>query len=310
VLRYTIRRLLLLVPTLFVVLLVTFTLAHAAPGGPWDKEDARRQTPAVREALDRKYGLDRPLPEQFALYVWNAMHGDFGVSLTFRDREVTQIIGDAWPVSARLGVQAILLALAISIPLGVISALRQNSWVDYGSLLFATAGTSIPSFVLAIFAIYFFALTLGWVPVSGWGGGDPQHVLLPTVLLAVGSSAFLTRITRASVLEVIRQDYVRTARAKGLHEQVVIVTHVLRNALIPVVTVLGPSTAFIITGSFFIEYMFSIPGLGRMFVNSIFARDYPLLLGIYLLFALVISLANLSVDLLYGVLDPRVKVSR
>ena len=309
-LSYTIRRLLLIVPTLFVVLVVTFALAHAAPGGPWDKEEAKRQSPAIIDNLNRKYGLDRPLPEQFGLYLWNVLHGDLGVSLSQRDREVKQIIGDALPVSARLGVQAILLALAISVPLGVISALRQNSAIDYASLLLATAGTSIPSFVLAIFAIYVFAVIVPWFPVSGWGDGDMRHVFLPSLVLAVGSCAFLTRITRASVLEVIRQDYVRTARAKGLHEHVVVAVHVLRNALIPVVTVLGPATAFIITGTFFIEYMFSIPGLGRWFVNSLFARDYPLLLGIYLLFAFVISLANLTVDLLYGVLDPRIKVAR
>jgi ABC-type dipeptide/oligopeptide/nickel transport system permease component len=310
VLKYTIRRLLLLIPTLFVVLLVTFALAHAAPGGPWDRDESKKQSQAIIENLNRKYGLDKPLPEQFGLYVWNALHGDFGVSLTYRDRQVTEIIGDAWPVSARLGIQAILLAVAISIPLGVISALKQNTAIDYASLLFATAGTSIPGFVLAIFAIYIFALNLHWVPVSGWGGGDIAHMAMPTVLLAIGSSAFLTRITRASMLEAIRQDYVRTARAKGLREQVVIVTHVLRNALIPVATVLGPATAFVVTGTFFIEYIFSIPGLGRFFVNSILARDYPMVLAIYLLFAFVISMANLTVDLVYGLLDPRIKVSR
>ncbi|TMD59443.1 MAG: ABC transporter permease [Chloroflexi bacterium] len=309
-LKYTIRRLLLLIPTLFVVLLVTFALAHAAPGGPWDKDESKKQTQSIINNLNAKYGLDKPLPEQFGLYVWNAMHGDFGVSLTYRDRLVTDIIGDAWPISARLGVQAILLAVAISIPLGVISALKQNTLVDSGSLLFATAGTSIPSFVLAIFAIYIFSVNLRWFPASGWAGGDLSHLVMPTVLLAIGSSAFLTRITRASMLEAIRQDYVRTARAKGLKEQVVVVTHVLRNALIPVVTVLGPATAFVITGTFFIEYIFSIPGLGRFFINSILARDYPMILAIYLLFALVISVANLTVDLAYGLLDPRIKVSR
>jgi oligopeptide transport system permease protein len=310
VLKYTIRRLLLLIPTLFVVLLVTFTLAHAAPGGPWDKEDAKRQTQTIVDNLNRKYGLDKPLPEQFALYVWNVLHGDFGVSLSHRDREVTTIIGERFPVSARLGLQGILLAVAISIPLGVISALRQNTIVDYGALLFATAGTTIPSFVLAIFFIYVFSVTLGWFPTQGWNDGDLPHSVLPTVALAVGSSAFLTRITRASMLEAIRQDYVRTARAKGLREQVVVVTHILRNALIPVVTVLGPATAFVVTGTFFIEYMFSIPGLGREFVNSLFARDYPVLLAIYLLFAFIISVANLSVDLIYGLLDPRIKVAK
>lgn len=309
-LKYTIRRLLLVIPTLFVVLLITFTLAHAAPGSPWDKENAKKQTQAIVDNLNRKYGLDEPLPQQFALYVWNAAHGDFGVSFAYRDRQVTDIIGEAWPKSAQLGVQAILLAVAISIPLGVISALKQNTAVDYGSLLFATAGTSIPSFVLALFAIYLFAVNLKWLPVQGWSGGDPRHLVLPTVLLAIGSSAFLTRITRASMLEVIRQDYVRTARAKGLSEQVVVVGHILKNALIPVVTILGPATAGIITGTFFIEYIFSIPGLGRYFVNSIFARDYPMILGVYLLYAVVISVANLTVDLLYGVLDPRIKVGK
>ena len=309
-LKYTIRRLLLLIPTLFVVLVVTFTLAHAAPGGPWDKDESKKQTQAVVDNLNKKYGLDRPLPEQFALYTWNVLHGDFGVSLTYRDRQVTDIIGDAFPISARLGVQAILLAIAFSIPLGVISALRQNTVVDYGALLFATAGTTIPSFVLAIFAIYIFSVKLGWFPTQGWANGDIRHVVLPTIVLAVGSSAFVTRITRASMLEAIRQDYVRTARAKGLKEQVVVITHILRNALIPVVTILGPATAFIITGTFFIEYMFSIPGLGRLFVNSLFGRDYPLLLAIYLLFAFVIAIANLTVDLLYGVLDPRIKVAK
>jgi oligopeptide transport system permease protein len=310
VLKYTIRRLLLMIPTLFIVLLVTFTLAHAAPGGPWDRGENNKRTQQVVEQLNRKYGLDKPLPEQFALYVWNAMRGDFGVSFTFRDRQVTDVIAEALPKSAQLGVGAILLAVAISIPLGVISALRQNTPVDYGSLLFATAGTSIPSFVLAIFAIYVFAVGLKWLPTSGWGGGDARHLLLPTLCLAIGSSAFLTRMTRASVLEAIRQDYVRTARAKGLREQVIVVTHILRNALIPVATVLGPATAAIITGTFFIEYMFSIPGLGRHFVNSILGRDYPMILGIFLLYAFVIMVANLTVDLLYGALDPRIKVQK
>ncbi len=309
-LKYTIRRLLLIVPTLFVVLLITFTLAHAAPGSPWDKDESKKQTQAIVDNLNRKYGLDQPLPNQFALYVWNAVRGDFGQSFTFRDRLVTDIIGEAWPKSAQLGVQAILLAVAISIPLGVISALRQNTAVDYSSLLFATAGTSIPSFVLAIFAIYVFAVGLHWLPASGWGGGNPRNLVLPTVLLGIGASAILTRITRASMLEAIRQDYVRTARAKGLSEQVVVVSHILKNALIPVVTILGPATAAVITGTFFIEQIFAIPGLGRYFVNSILARDYPMILGVYLLYALVISVANLTVDLLYGVLDPRIKVAK
>jgi len=309
VLKYTIRRLLLIIPTLFVVLLITFTLAHFAPGSPWDaKSEGRRQDPQIVENLNKKFGLDKPVPEQFVTYLWSAVRGDFGVSMTFRDRQVSDIVGEAFPKSAQLGIQAILLAVAVAVPLGVISALKQNSVVDYGALLFATAGYAIPSFVLAIFFIYVFSVTLHLLPSGGWGGGNLRNLVMPTVLLAIGASAFLARITRASMLEAIRQDYVRTARAKGLREQVVVTSHILKNALIPVVTVLGPATAGIITGTFFIEQIFAIPGLGRYFVNSILARDYPLILGVYLLYALIISVANLAVDLVYGMLDPRIKV--
>lgn len=307
-LKYTVRRLLLIVPTLFFVALITFALAHAAPGGPWDKDENKRQSPEVVARLNDKYGLDRPLHEQFVLYLWNAAHFDFGVSFAFRDRPVAEVVARAFPVSAQLGLQAILLSLAIAIPLGVISALRQNTVVDYGSLLFATMFVAIPSFVAAIFAIYIFAVVLHALPVTGWG--RLENMILPTAMLAVGAAAYLTRLTRASMLEVIRQDYVRTARAKGLREQVVIVRHVLKNALIPVATVLGPATAGVITGSFFIEQMFNVPGLGRFFVTSINARDYPMILGVYLLYAFILSMANLAVDLAYGVLDPRIKVGK
>lgn len=308
-LKYTVRRALLIIPTLFFVALITFILAHAAPGGPWDaKNENKRQTEHVIVLLNEKYGLDKPLHEQFVLYLWNAARGDFGVSFAFRDRPVIEQIGRGFPVSAQLGIQAILLSLAIAIPLGVVSALKQNTAVDYGSLFFATAGVSIPSFVLAVFAIYIFAVQFHLLPVTGWG--RIENMILPTALLGVGGAAFLTRLTRASMLEVIRQDYVRTARAKGLREQVVIVRHVLKNALIPVVTVLGPATAGIITGSFFIEHIFNVPGIGRFFVTSINARDYPMILGIYLLYALLLTVANLTVDLAYGLVDPRVKVEK
>lgn len=306
-LKYTVRRVLLIIPTLFFVLLITFILAHAAPGGPWDaKTENKRQLEHIVQLNNQKYGLDKPLHEQFVIYLWNAVRGDFGVSFAFRDRPVIEIIGRGFPVSAQLGIQAMLLAIAISIPLGVISALKQNTAVDYGSLFFATVGVSIPSFVLAVFAIYVFAVQFHLLPVTGWG--RIENMILPTALLGVGGAAFLTRLTRASMLEVIRQDYVRTARAKGLREQVVIVRHVLKNALIPVATVLGPATAGIITGSFFIEQIFNVPGIGRYFVTSINARDYSMILGIYLLYAFIVTIANLVVDLTYGVLDPRIKV--
>ena len=297
----------LLVPTLFFVAVIVFALAHAAPGSPFDRNENRPLPQATVDRLNELYGINKPLHEQFVLYVGNALRFDFGSSLV-RDRSVSDIIGAQFPVSAQLGVQALLVALAIALPLGVISALKQNTGVDYGSLFLATIGTSIPSFVIAIFAIYIFAVNLRLVPIVGWA--TPKHMILPTLILALGPAAFLTRITRSSMLEAIRQDYVRTARSKGLREQAVVVTHVMKNAMIPVATIIGPATAALITGSFIIEHVFSVPGLGREFILSIQKRDYPVIMGVYLLYAFVIAVANLTVDLVYGMLDPRIKVAK
>jgi ABC-type dipeptide/oligopeptide/nickel transport system permease component len=308
-LKYTIRRLLLLIPTMFFVAVIVFFLAHAAPGSPFDaKAQGDKGLPtATILKLEEHYGLNQPVAVQFLLYMESVAKFDFGNS--FRSgRLVSDIIGDGFPVSAQLGIQALLIALAFALPLGVVSALRQNTAVDYASLFFATIGTTIPSFVISIFAIYFFGVTFHLLPFVGWA--TPQHWVLPTVILALGPMAFLTRITRASMLEAIRQDYVRTARAKGLREQVVIVGHVMKNAMIPVATIIGPATAGLITGSIIIEGIFSIPGIGRLFLQSILGRDYPLIMAVYLLYAFLICLANLSVDLVYGVLDPRIKVSK
>jgi len=300
-LKYTIRRLLLLIPTLFFVALIVFSLAHAAPGSPFDaKSNENKPLPqATIERLNHLYGIDKPVWEQFALYLSNAIRFDFGSSFV-RDRPVIEIIGQGFPYSAQLGVQALLVALMFSLPLGVISALRQNSIVDYASLLFATVGTTIPSFVIGIFAIYIFGVTLHLLPFVGWS--TPSHWILPTAILSLGAMAFLTRITRASMLEAIRQDYVRTARSKGLGEQVVIVAHVMK--------IVGPATAGLITGSIIIEGLFSIPGIGRLFLTSIIQRDYPLIMGTYMLYAVLIAVANLVVDLTYGIVDPRIRFDR
>jgi oligopeptide transport system permease protein len=308
-LKYTIRRLLLLIPTMFFVAVIVFFLAHAAPGSPFDaKSNGDKGLPlATIQRLERLYGVDRPVEEQFVLYLSNVARFDFGNS--FRSgRPVSDIIGDGFPVSAQLGLQALLIALGFALPLGVISALKQNTMIDYGSLLFATIGTTIPSFVIAIVFIYVFGVTFHLLPFVGWS--TPAHWVLPTIILALGPMAFLTRITRAAMLEAIRQDYVRTARAKGLREQAVIVTHVMKNAMIPIATIVGPATAGLITGSIIIEGIFSIPGIGRQFLQSILARDYPMIMAVYLLYAFLICLANLSVDLVYGLLDPRIKVSK
>ena len=308
-LKYTIRRLLLLIPTMFFVSVIVFFLAHAAPGSPFDaKAQGDKNLPtATIERLEAHYGLNQPVTTQFLLYMESALRFDFGTS--FRsNRPVADIIGDGFPVSAQLGIQALLVALALSLPLGAISALRQNSAVDYASLFFATIGTTIPSFVLGIFAIYIFGVSFHLFPFVGWS--TPAHWVLPTVILALGPMAFLTRITRASMLEAIRQDYVRTARAKGLREQVVVVGHIMKNAMIPVATIVGPATAGLITGSIIIEGLFSIPGIGRQFLQSILSRDYPMIMAVFLLYAFLISVANLSVDLVYGMLDPRIKVAK
>lgn len=299
---------------MFFVALITFTLAHMAPGSPFDKNENRPMSQETIDRINRTFGLDKPIPQQFAIFLGDAVRLDFGTSLTQRDRSVTDIIGQGLPVTAQLGVQALILALAISLPLGVVSALKQNSAIDYGSLFFATIGYTVPSFVLGIVSIFVFAVWLRWLPIVGWtdssGHADVRHMVLPTIILALGPAAVLTRITRASMLEAIRQDYVRTARSKGLREQVVVVGHVMKNAMIPVATIVGPVTAGLITGSFIIERLFSIPGVGRLYLNSIEGRDYPVIMATTLLYAFLIMVANISVDIVYGVLDPRIKLAK
>ena len=293
---------------MFFVALITFSLAHLAPGSPFDKNPNRPLPEETIARLERYFGVDKPIPEQFVIYVGNLLRGDLGNSFVQRGRPVSEIIGQGIGVTAQLGIQALLLALAFSIPLGIISALKQNTPPDYFSLLIATIGTTIPGFVTAIFLIYIFGVSFHLLPFVGWGSW--QHSIMPTFVLALGPGAFLTRITRASMLEAIRQDYVRTARSKGLREQSVIVGHALKNALIPVATIIGPATAGLITGSFIIERLFSIPGIGRLYITSIEGRDYPVIMATTLLYAFFIMVANITVDLVYGVLDPRIKLAK
>ena len=290
---------------MFFVALITFTLAHMAPGSPFDLNANRPLSQATIDRINRYYGVDKPIPEQFVIYMGNLLKGDLGLSFT-RQRPVVDIIGQGIGTTFQLGLGALVFALAFSIPLGIISALRQNTVVDYLSMLVATIGTTIPGFVLAIFLIYIFGVSLHLLPFVGWGSW--QHMIMPMFVLGLGAGGFLTRITRASMLEAIRQDYVRTARSKGLHERAVIVGHALKNALIPVATIIGPATAGLITGSFIIESLFNVPGMGRLYVISILQRDYPVIMGTTLLYAFLIMVANLTVDIMYGVLDPRIKV--
>jgi len=290
---------------MFFVALITFSLAHMAPGSPFDRNANRPMTQETIDRINRYYGVDKPIPEQFVTYMGNLLKGDLGTSFT-RQRPVVEIIGQGIGTTFQLGVGALALALAFSIPLGIVSALKQNTIVDYLSMLVATIGTTIPGFVIAIFLIYIFGVSLHLLPFVGWGSW--QHMVMPIFVLSLGAGGFLTRITRASMLEAIRQDYVRTARSKGLPERAVIVGHALKNALIPVATIIGPATAGLITGSFIIESLFNVPGMGRLYIISIGQRDYPTIMATMLLYAFLIMIANLTVDIMYGVLDPRIKV--
>src|SRR5450756_429378 len=300
---YLIRRVLWIIPVLFFITLITFALMHSVPGGPWDRE--KRLAPAVVENLNRRYGLDKPVWLQYVDFLGNAVHGDLGVSFSYQDRKVTDVILEGLPVTATLAFSALLVALIMGIPMGIIAAIKQNSWADYLCLFFATIGGAVPNFVMAMLLIIVFSVGLHWLPTGGWGTW--QKLLMPAFALGVYHAALLARITRASMIEAIRQDYVRTARAKGMVEMVILNRHILKNALIPVVTVLGPVAAGLIAGSFIIESIFAIPGIGKFYIQGIFGRDYGLMMGATLFYAVVIAFANLAVDILYGFIDPRIR---
>ena len=292
-----------IIPVLIFISLITFVLMHSVPGGPWDRE--KKLAPQVVENLNRRYGLDKPLWEQYLTFLSNAAQGDLGVSFIYQDRKVTDVIREGFPVTATLATAAIVIAILIGIPLGVLAALRQNSWVDYLCLFFATIGASVPNFVMGIVLMIVLSVGLHLLPTGGWGSW--QKVVMPALALGFYPAALLARMTRASMIEAIRQDYVRTARAKGLVENVILWRHIFKNALIPVVTVLGPWVAILITGSFIIESIFAIPGIGKFYIQGIFARDYGLLMGTTLFYAVVIAFANLFVDLVYAFIDPRIR---
>lgn len=301
--RFVIRRVAWLILVLLVVSFITFSLMHLVPGGPWDRE--KQLAPQVVAALNAKYGLDKPFFVQYGNFLAGLLHGDLGISYSYQNRNVTQILMQGFPKTAILGTTAFLLALIVGVSLGMAAALRQNTWVDYVCVMFSTIFASIPGFVLGIILIIVFSVILHWFPTGGWG--SPTQVIMPAVALASLPAAFIARITRASTLETMRQDYVRTARSKGLLDRVVLIRHILRNSLIPVVTVAGPEFAALVTGSVIVETIFSIPGIGRLFVEGIFSRDYGLIMGTVLFYAFVIAIANLVVDILYGVIDPRIR---
>ena len=303
---YVVRRVVSMFITLFFVITLTFVMMHSIPGNPFTGE--KKLPPAIEKALMEKYNLDKPLSQQYVDYVSGVAKGDFGPSMKYNGRTVNDLIGDGFPVSAELGGLAILLIVILGIPLGVVAALKQGTWVDRTMIFFAIVGVTIPSFVLATLLIYVFGTKLKWLPTSRWVSWKSR--IMPTIALGVSSIAYVARLTRSSMLEVINQDYIRTARAKGLSETVVVFKHALKNALIPVVTYLGPLTAAILTGSFIIEKIFAVPGMGRMFVESISNRDYTVIMGVTIFYSLILVLFIFIVDLIYGLIDPRIKINK
>lgn len=348
--RYITRRLFWMLITLFVVSIITFGLMHAVPGGPFDREKSLPKE--VLDNLNRRYHLDDPLWKQYANYVYEVMVprlssvqpgtstmddylitvkvGDklwfawmnFGPTMTARSRSVNDIFKQQLPISIQLGILALIIAVGVGAPLGIIAALRQNTLWDYLGMAIAIIGVSVPVIVLGPIFVYVFGIQLKWFPPTGWASKPPyvlgflpsrvdinyfRYAIMPAVALGLGSSAIIARLTRASLLQVVREDYIRTARAKGLAERIVIMRHALKNSLIPVITILGPLFAALVTGTFVTETIFGIPGMGKYFVTSITNRDYPVIMGTILLYAVFLVVANLFVDLAYGYLDPRIR---
>jgi ABC-type dipeptide/oligopeptide/nickel transport system permease component len=287
--------------------LVTFLVMHATPGSPLDPvaEGANPLSPEAQRNLAKAYGLDKPLYEQFLIFVGKVVRGDFGQSFVYKTRTVREILVATFPVSLLLGSLAFALAVAGGFTLGILAAVHQNRAWDYVSVSLATFGVAVPNFVLAVFAIILFSFVIPLFPTGGWD--SPRNWVLPTITLALGPMGIVARYTRASMLEVIRADYTLTARSKGLSEAPVIFKHALKNALIPVVTLLGPLFAAVGTGSFFVESIFRVPGMGRFFVESMTGRDYPMIMAVVLTYGVFLALMNLAVDLIYGALDPRIR---
>jgi oligopeptide transport system permease protein len=305
VLSYTLRRLLGAIPTLFLIVTISFFIMRLTPGGPFDRE--RPIPPEIEKNLLAAYDLDKPLLVQYFKYMGDILQGDFGPSFKIHDFSVAELIAVNLPASIKLGGYALILSVLIGIPLGSLAALRQNSWVDYSVMGVAMTGIAVPNFVVAPVLTLVLGVYLGLLPVGSWGGGAFRNMILPTVSLALPQIAFIARLMRGSMVEVLRSNYVRTARAKGLTERIVLSRHAIKAALLPVVSYLGPAAAGLMTGSVVIETIFQIPGIGRYFVSSALNRDYTLVMGVIITYGAAVILFNLIVDLIYGVLDPKVR---
>jgi oligopeptide transport system permease protein len=304
-LRYALLRLLGAIPTLLLVIVLAFLMVHAAPGGPFD--DERVLPPDIEANIARHYQLDEPLAQQFLSYMSGLLRGDLGPSYRYRDHSVSELIGSAFPLSLKLGAMAMLFAVVIGVGVGTIAALRQNSLLDRTVMAFAMTGISIPVFVIAPVLVLLFAVQLHWLP-AGWSGSEgAARFLLPAISLALPQIAYIARLTRASMIEVLASDFVRTARAQGLGTQEIVRYHALKPSMLPVLSYMGPAIAAILTGSVVVEEIFGIPGLGQFFVRGALNRDYTLVLGIVIFYATLVVLLNLVVDILYSVIDPRIR---
>ncbi len=301
---FAIKRLLWAVPTLLLIITIAFFLMRLAPGGPFSRE--RPIAPEILANLNKVYHLDESLPEQYFRYLGNILQGDFGPSFKYKDFTVNELIGLGFPISAIIGGIAILIALIVGMGLGIIAALRQNKTTDYAVMTVAMFGITIPVFVVAPFMTLFFGLFLNWLPLS-WSKEDWTSLIMPIAALSLPQIAIIARLMRGSMIEVLRSNYVRTARAKGLPEKLAILRHSLKPALVPVLSYLGPAVAGIITGSIVIEQTFNIPGIGRHFVQGAINRDYPMVMGVTILYGALIVFCNLLVDIIYGFLDPKVR---
>ncbi len=303
-LTFLLKRLFHGLAVVWVVATLTFILLRLAPGGPFDRE--RKLPPEVLANIEAKYHLDEPLSRQYLRYLTGILHADLGPSYKYLDRGVKEIILDTLPTSVFLGLLALLFALMVSFPTGLIAAYFRNSWIDRLALLTATLGISVPHFILGALLIWLFALQLGWLQAGRWDSA--ASMILPTVTLGAAPAAYIAALLRSTLIEALGEDFIRTARAKGLRESAVLFKHALRNSLVPVLTVMGPLTAALLTGSFVVEYVFAIPGMGRFFITAVTDRDYPLIMGVTLVYTALLVAANFLVDLCYAYVDPRIRV--
>jgi oligopeptide transport system permease protein len=303
-LTFLLKRLFHGLAVIWVVATLTFILLRIAPGGPFDRE--RKLPPEVLANIEAKYHLDEPLSKQYLRYLTGILHLDLGPSYKYLDRGVKEIISDTLPTSVLLGLLALVFALMVSFPTGLIAAYFRNSWIDRFALLTATLGISVPHFILGALLIWLFALQLGWLQAGRWD--NTASMILPTITLGAAPAAYIAALLRSTLIEALGEDFIRTARAKGLRETAVLFKHALRNSLVPVLTVMGPLTAALLTGSFVVEYVFAIPGMGRFFITAVTDRDYPLIMGVTLVYTVLLVAANFLVDLFYAYVDPRIRV--